>query len=91
MTIHHKADVEPLMDGIKMMSESQLHSPIRNDQGRLYLVNLAEHAKFKVNINSVLGSGVKNPRDAQVIAERAVSLGFTSTVGIIHDHSGKLG
>jgi len=45
---------------------------------------------FKVNINSVLGSGVKNPDDALTIAHRAVALGFTSTVGIIHDHNGQL-
>src|SRR5271163_1613499 len=51
---------------------------------------LATHAIFQVNINSVLGSGVKNPQDALTIAHRAVDLGFTSTVGIIHDHSGQL-
>ena len=51
---------------------------------------LAEHAVFQVNINSVLGSGVKNPEDALKIAHRAVELGFTSTVGIIHDNNGQL-
>ncbi|HWY43078.1 MAG TPA: radical SAM protein [Candidatus Sulfotelmatobacter sp.] len=51
---------------------------------------LAEHAVFQVNINSVLGSGVKTPEDALTIAHRAVELGFTSTVGIIHDHNGQL-
>jgi MoaA/NifB/PqqE/SkfB family radical SAM enzyme len=51
---------------------------------------LAEHAEFHVNINSVLGSGVKNPQDALTIANRAIELGFTSTVGIIHDGSGQL-
>jgi MoaA/NifB/PqqE/SkfB family radical SAM enzyme len=51
---------------------------------------LAEHALFQVNINSVLGSGVKNPEDALTIAHRAVQLGFTSTVGILHDHNGQL-
>src|ERR1700676_3089886 len=56
--------------------------------GRLEL--LAQHAVFQVNINSVLGSGVKNPRDALQIAHRAVDLGFTSTVGIIHDNNGQL-
>src|SRR5258705_827350 len=48
---------------------------------------LAQYAVFQVNINSVLGSGVKNPEDALQIAHRAVDLGFTSTVGIIHDHN----
>jgi MoaA/NifB/PqqE/SkfB family radical SAM enzyme len=51
---------------------------------------LSELAIFQVNINSVLGSGVKNPEDALTIAHRAVELGFTSTVGIIHDNNGQL-
>jgi MoaA/NifB/PqqE/SkfB family radical SAM enzyme len=51
---------------------------------------LAEHAEFHVNINSVLGSGTKNPDDAAVIAHRAVELGLASTVGIIHDGYGQL-
>ena len=51
---------------------------------------LAELADFKVNINSVLGSGVQNPEDALVIGRRAVELGFTCTVGIIHDGTGSL-
>ena len=56
--------------------------------GRLEM--LSEWAVFQVNINSVLGSGVKNSDDALKIAHRALELGFTSTVGIIHDHSGQL-
>jgi MoaA/NifB/PqqE/SkfB family radical SAM enzyme len=51
---------------------------------------LSELAVFQVNINSVVGSGVKNPEDALTIAHRAVELGFTSTVGIIHDGNGQL-
>jgi len=51
---------------------------------------LAEHAVFQVNINSVLGSGVKNPEDALAVAHRAQQLGFTSTVGILHDDQGQL-
>jgi MoaA/NifB/PqqE/SkfB family radical SAM enzyme len=51
---------------------------------------LAEHAIFQVNINSVLGSGVKNPEDALAVARRAQELGFTSTVGILHDGQGQL-
>src|SRR5215467_12044974 len=51
---------------------------------------LAEHADFHVNINSVVGGGVKNPQDALVIGRRALELGFSSTVGIIHDGSGQL-
>ena len=51
---------------------------------------LGHDAYFQVNINSVLGSGVKDPEDALRIAHRAVELGLTSTVGIIHDHNGQL-
>ena len=51
---------------------------------------LAEHADFHVNINSVVGGGIHNPQDAVVVAKRAVELGFTTTVGIIHDSSGQL-
>jgi len=51
---------------------------------------LREHAEFHVNINSVIGAGVKNQWDAVTIGKRAVELGFTSTVGIIHDGTGQL-
>jgi MoaA/NifB/PqqE/SkfB family radical SAM enzyme len=51
---------------------------------------LREHADFHVNINSVIGAGVKNQWDAVTIGKRAVELGFTSTVGIIHDGTGQL-
>ncbi len=51
---------------------------------------LAEHADFHVNINSVVGGGIQHPEDALTIARRALELGFTSTIGIIHDGSGQL-
>lgn len=51
---------------------------------------LAESALFHVNINSVVGSGIRFPQDALTVARRAVGLGFTSTMGIIHDSSGQL-
>jgi len=51
---------------------------------------LAEHAIFHVNINSVVGGGIRHPKDALVIGKRALELGFTSTVGIIHDGGGQL-
>jgi MoaA/NifB/PqqE/SkfB family radical SAM enzyme len=51
---------------------------------------LAEHAEFHVNVNSVVGGGVRNPHDALTIGRRALELGFTSTVGIIHDGDGQL-
>jgi MoaA/NifB/PqqE/SkfB family radical SAM enzyme len=51
---------------------------------------LARHAEFHVNINSVVGGGVRNPQDALTIGRRALELGFSSTIGIIHDGQGQL-
>jgi MoaA/NifB/PqqE/SkfB family radical SAM enzyme len=51
---------------------------------------LAAHAEFAVTVNSVLGSPVRNPRDARTIALRARELGLGSTVGILHDGGGQL-
>ncbi len=50
---------------------------------------LAEYADFHVNINSVVGGGTP-PEDALVVSQRALGLGFSSTIGIIHDGSGQL-
>lgn len=54
------------------------------------LVLLAEYAEFQVNINSVLGCGVRFPEDALKVAGRALELGFTSTIGVLHDGNGQL-
>jgi MoaA/NifB/PqqE/SkfB family radical SAM enzyme len=51
---------------------------------------LAEHAEFHVNINSVVGGGIHDPNDALVVGKRAIQLGFSATVGIIHDGDGQL-
>lgn len=51
---------------------------------------LANYAEFGITINSVLGAEIRRPEDAFQIGERARQLGFTSTVGILHDHSGQL-
>ena len=51
---------------------------------------LREYATFDVNINSVLGGGIKNPEDARTINRRARELGFSTSIGIIHDGSGSL-
>jgi MoaA/NifB/PqqE/SkfB family radical SAM enzyme len=51
---------------------------------------LAAHAEFHVNINSVVGGGIRHPEDALTIGKRAVELGFTSTIGILHDSDGQL-
>jgi MoaA/NifB/PqqE/SkfB family radical SAM enzyme len=54
------------------------------------LVWLARHAEFSVAINSVVGSGIKNPEDALEVTRRARALGFISHVGVIHDGHGQL-
>lgn len=51
---------------------------------------LAKHADFDININSVVGGGIKNPDDARTINTRARELGFSTSIGIIHDGSGIL-
>ncbi len=51
---------------------------------------LAEGAEFDVTVNSVVGGGIRNPNDAVVIAKRARELGFSTTVGIIHNTHGEL-
>jgi MoaA/NifB/PqqE/SkfB family radical SAM enzyme len=51
---------------------------------------LADYAEFHVNINSVVGGGIRNPQEALIIGKRALALGFTSTIGIIHDGDGQL-
>jgi MoaA/NifB/PqqE/SkfB family radical SAM enzyme len=51
---------------------------------------LSQYAEFHVNINSVVGGGIRNPQDALVVGRRALQLGFTSTIGIIHDGEGQL-
>ena len=51
---------------------------------------LAKHAAFSVNINSVLGGGLSHPDDALTVAKRAIELGLTATVGLIHNGHGGL-
>jgi MoaA/NifB/PqqE/SkfB family radical SAM enzyme len=55
-----------------------------------YLRYLSEDAEFHVNINSVIGGGVKHPEDAVEVSRRAVELGFSTSMGIIHDGTGQL-
>jgi MoaA/NifB/PqqE/SkfB family radical SAM enzyme len=54
------------------------------------LQHLKDYAAFDVNINSVLGGGIKNPEDARTINNRARQLGFSTSIGIIHDGTGRL-
>jgi len=51
---------------------------------------LASDATFDVALNAVVGGGIRDPEDALTVARRGRELGFSATVGIIHDHSGQL-
>jgi MoaA/NifB/PqqE/SkfB family radical SAM enzyme len=51
---------------------------------------LADEGEFDVTVNSVVGGAIKSPDDALIIARRARSLGLSTTVGIIHDGTGRL-
>jgi len=51
---------------------------------------LSEHAKFKVNVNSVLGVSDERTRDVVKVAETAVEHGFYHSVGVLHDDTGAL-
>ncbi len=85
----NRAGLEHLQISIdNVMPDEVSKKSLKSLDGRLEM--LSEWAVFQVNINSVLGSGVKNSEDALKIAHRALELGFTSTVGIIHDHDGQL-
>src|SRR6202161_2624618 len=70
----NRAGLEHLQISIDNVTPDEVSKKsLKTLDGRLEM--LAQHAAFQVNINSVLGSGVKNPSDALQIAHRAVDLG----------------
>ena len=85
----NRAGLEHLQISIDNVTPDEVSKKsLKTLDGRLEM--LSQSAVFQVNINSVLGSGVNNPADSLQIAHRAVDLGFTSTVGIMHDNNGQL-
>ncbi|MBW2510055.1 MAG: radical SAM protein [Deltaproteobacteria bacterium] len=52
------------------------------------LLLLKEHAKFKLNVNAVLGSSP--PRQTRELIDEIRSLGFYMTVGLLHDQQGQI-
>jgi MoaA/NifB/PqqE/SkfB family radical SAM enzyme len=66
------------------VSMKSLHSVERK------LALLAEQARFKVNVNSVLGISEERTRDVVVVAETAAKYGLQHSVGVLHDHTGTL-
>jgi MoaA/NifB/PqqE/SkfB family radical SAM enzyme len=74
------------IDGVKPDEISK--KTLKSLAGKLAL--LAKHAKFHVNINSVLGISEERTQDAIEVAESAKSMGFSHTVGVLHDAEGTL-
>jgi len=72
-------NLEP--DAVSMKS---LHSVERK------LALLAELARFKVNVNSVLGISEERTQDVVVVAETAAKYGLQHSVGVLHDDTGTL-
>jgi MoaA/NifB/PqqE/SkfB family radical SAM enzyme len=77
-------------DDVSKKSLKTLDAPDKDGRVHSKLKLLRQHARFQVNINSVLGGGTKNPEDARTINRRARELGFTTSIGIIHDGLGQL-
>ena len=77
-------------DDVSKKSLKTLDAPDRDGRVHSKLKLLRLHAQFQVNINSVLGGGTRNPEDARTINRRARELGFTTSIGIIHDGLGQL-
>jgi MoaA/NifB/PqqE/SkfB family radical SAM enzyme len=74
------------IDGVKPDAISK--KTLKSLAGKLKL--LAKHARFHVNINSVLGISEERTLDAIEVASSAKALGFSHTVGVLHDAEGTL-
>ena len=74
------------IDGVKPDAISK--KTLKSLAGKLQL--LAKHAQFHVNINSVLGISEERTQDALEVARSAKALGFSHTVGVLHDAEGTL-
>jgi len=61
---------------------------LRSVEGKLEL--LSKHAKFKVNVNSVLGVTGERTEDVITVAKTAAKYGLQHSVGVLHDHTGLL-
>src|SRR5260370_8896275 len=85
----NRAGLEHLQISIDNVAPDEVSKKsLKTLDGRL--VMLSQYAVFQVTINSVLGSGVKDPEDSLKIGHRAVELGVTITLGSIHDNNGQL-
>ncbi len=74
------------IDGVKPDAISK--KTLKSLAGKLEV--LSKHARFHVNINSVLGISEERTQDALEVASAAKTLGFSHTVGVLHDADGAL-
>lgn len=51
---------------------------------------LAAHARFSININSVLGISEQRTQDAIAVKQAALAHGFSHTIGVCHEDDGTL-
>ncbi|HEY0080925.1 MAG TPA: radical SAM protein [Pyrinomonadaceae bacterium] len=85
----NEAGLEYLQISIDNVEPDEVsHKSLKNLDKKLR--NLAMYSEFHVNINSVIGGGIKNPEDALTVGRRAKELGFSTTIGVIHDNQGTL-
>ncbi len=61
---------------------------LRSVEGKLEL--LSKHARFKVNVNSVMGVTDDRTEDVVTVARTAAKYGLQHSVGVLHDHTGML-
>lgn len=66
------------------VSQKSLHAV----QQKLEL--LSRYARFKINVNSVLGISDERTEEAYIVAQTASRFGFMHTVGVLHNESGEL-
>ena len=74
------------IDGVKPDAISK--KTLKSLAGKLRL--LEKHARFHVNINSVLGISEERTLDAIEVASSAKAMGFSHTVGVLHGPDGTL-
>ena len=85
----NKSGLQQMQISIDNLEEDEVSMKSLNSVKKK-LILLSEHAKFRVNINSVLGISDERTEDALMVAETALALGFDHTSGILHDENGIL-
>ena len=83
------ADLQGMQVSIDNLKPDEISmKSLRSVEGKLEL--LSKHARFKVNVNSVLGVSGERTQDIVTVAETAAKYGLQHSVGVLHDHTGTL-